>query len=103
MSWPRRRSARPPDPQASCYNFLTQKREVHAMRTAAPGRLGAVFAFLWTASALVSAATETRTGTVQILTADDFDSGTSERIVTLVSSRGVPTVLELPAGAQPLD
>ncbi|HEX4439252.1 MAG TPA: S-layer homology domain-containing protein [Thermoanaerobaculia bacterium] len=69
----------------------------------APGRRAAAFAILWTVSALASAATETRTGTVQILTADDFDSGTAARIVTLVEKPGAATVLELPAGAPPLE
>src|SRR5262245_65906652 len=64
----------------------------------ARGRRAAAFALLWTAAAFVWAATETRSGTVQILTADDFASGHAEHIVTLVSSRGARTALKLPAG-----
>jgi len=74
------------------------------MRTRpALGRLAAALAFLWTVSALASAATETRTGTVQILTGDDFDAGTAERIVALAERPGSLTVLQLPAGAPPLE
>jgi len=61
----------------------------------ARGRLAAALALLWTATALASAAAETRTGTVQILTADDFASGTAEHVVTLVSARGETTVLRV--------
>src|SRR5262245_64980124 len=64
----------------------------------ARGRRAAAFALLWTAAAFVWAATETRSGTVQILTADDFASGHAEHIVTLVSSRGALTALKLPPG-----
>ncbi len=69
------------------------------MRTRlARGRPAAAVALLWTAAAFVSAATETRSGTVQILTADDFASGHAEHIVTLVSARGSMTALKLPPG-----
>src|SRR5262245_43045026 len=64
----------------------------------ARGRRAAAFALLWTAAAFVWAATETRSGTVQILTADDFVSGHAEHIVTLVSARGASTSLKLPPG-----
>src|SRR6186713_461094 len=65
----------------------------------ARGRLAAALAFVWGAAAFASAATETRTGTIQILTADDFESETAERIVAVVSDRGEMTLLKLPAGA----
>jgi S-layer homology domain len=64
----------------------------------ARGLRAAAFALLWTAAAFVWAATETRSGTVQILTADDFASGHAEQIVTLVSTRGDLTALRLPSG-----
>jgi len=64
----------------------------------ARGRLAAALALVWGAAALVSAATETRTGTIQILTADDFAAESSERILALVSDRGAMTILHPPAG-----
>src|SRR6476660_4206429 len=77
------------------YNFRTQNREAYMTTRLARGRLAAALALLWTATALASAATETRTGTVQILTADDFASGTAEHVVTLVSAHGETTVLRV--------
>ncbi len=46
---------------------------------------------------LVSAI-ETRSGTIEILTADDFEHGVATQIVTLVTAGGARFELELPAG-----
>ncbi len=70
---------------------------------ARPGRLAAAFVLLAAiAPELVSAAVETRSGTIEILTADDFERGRSERIVALVWDGGARTSLELPAGSDDL-
>jgi S-layer homology domain len=69
------------------------------MRTRqARGRRAAAFALLWIAAGLASAAAETRSGTIEILTADDFAAGKAEQIVTLVSGRATQTPLRLPTG-----
>ncbi|MET0619067.1 MAG: hypothetical protein ABW056_02245, partial [Thermoanaerobaculia bacterium] len=44
---------------------------------------------------LVSAM-ETRSGTIEILTADDFERGVATQIVTLVTASGARFELELP-------
>ncbi len=66
-----------------------------------PGRLAAAFVFLAAfAGGFARAAVETRSGTIEILTADDFEHGRSERIVALADEEGARTALDLPAGAE---
>ncbi len=66
-----------------------------------PGRLAAAFVFLAAATpGLARAAVETRSGTIAILTADDFEHGRSERIVALADERGARSSLDLPPGSQ---
>lgn len=67
------------------------------------GRRYRLAVLFWTLAAILAAVAhgapaEIRVGIVEILTADDFEGGRSERVVTIVSSRGERTILELPAG-----
>ena len=59
-------------------------------------RLAAAFFLLAAISPELVSASETRSGTIEILTADDFEGGRSERLVLLTPRRGRPVELILP-------
>ena len=61
-------------------------------------RLAAAFFLLAAISPELVSASETRSGTIEILTADDFEGGRSERLVLLTPRRGRPVELILPEG-----
>src|SRR6185295_5810801 len=66
------------------------------------GRLATAFFLLSLFGAIAPelvSAIETRSGTIEILTADDFEHGVATQIVTLVTAGGARFELELPQDA----
>jgi hypothetical protein len=63
------------------------------------GRLAAAFFLCAAICPELVSASETRSGTIEILTADDFDRGVATQIVTLVTAGGARFELGLPDGS----